>query len=184
MHTFHRSATVHGVKTAIFRVGTAERGDVFMCIARARYQNEQRAVVEVDASKFLGLWRNEPHSLHEGLSHGSIRSWKHDPRFADIDCAFQRGELDPVTVPDVQCAVRVERHPVWKRNWFFIRTLRGYEKRKSPYVSISKGITRTIWLLACGARVFPVECSLEQARMLANLAGRPGAGVASLDELC
>jgi hypothetical protein len=96
MRTFHKVANFYGVDAAVFRVPTFERGDVFMRISRTRYRNDQRAVVEVDSQKFLGLWRNEPYSIHQGISSGTILSWKLATEFPDVDVAFQHGEADPV----------------------------------------------------------------------------------------
>ncbi|MGC5887793.1 plasmid fertility inhibition factor family protein, partial [Ralstonia pseudosolanacearum] len=45
------------------------------------------------------------------------------------------------------------------------------------------GVTRIVWLLTQGARVFPVACAIGQADLLCELAGVPGSNWCRADEL-
>ena len=38
---------------------------------RAKYNAEKHAIVEVDAERFLALWR-QPHSSREDVAHGTL----------------------------------------------------------------------------------------------------------------
>lgn len=51
-------ATNGNARDALFRVSTLA-GYAFMCVSSTNYQNEARAVVEVDCAQFLALWLRE-----------------------------------------------------------------------------------------------------------------------------
>lgn len=180
MRTFHKLTTFGGIRAAVFRISTIDRGNFFMCVSRT---NHEHAVVEVDAHRLLSLWRSEPFSIHTGISHGTALSWKQDYKFADAETGFLHGEINPVPLADVSCYVSKKRSPIWRRHLFFFKKIQGYEWQETPYATIGNGITRTIWLMAFGAKVFPVKCSMKEAPLLQQLAGLPGGNFQSVDTL-
>jgi len=63
---------------------------------------------------------------------------------------------------------------VWKRHFLFIKEYMGRQVvKRTPYIGFTDGVTRTIWLLAYGAKCFPVMCRTENAELLQLMAGFP-----------
>ncbi|WP_418627472.1 plasmid fertility inhibition factor family protein, partial [Anaerosinus sp.] len=85
---------------AVFCIPT-NRGNLFMCVYRTPALNEERFVVEVDANKFLYLWRNTTNDGHSIIARGTISKWKNDRKFIDAEDGFLRGETNPVPLADV-----------------------------------------------------------------------------------
>jgi hypothetical protein len=183
MQTFHRVATVFNSPNAIFRVRTRDRGDVFMRIGRTSYENDRRAVVEVDADRFLDLWRRDPYEAHADVSRGNPTTWVRDRKFSYAEEGFAGGESNPVPLADVDCTIHIEQRPLYRSRFLVFRKRVGYEREDIPHVSFTDGITRTIWLLTHGARVFPVMCSVSEAPLLQQLAGLPGGSFRTVDQL-
>jgi hypothetical protein len=183
MQTFHGRVTLFNSLNAVFRVPTLDRGEVFMRIARTNYCNDARAVVEVDADRFLALWRQDVDGLHADIANGNARTWVGDRKFPDAEDGFAQGEANPVPLADVGCEIRALRKPVYRSSFGLFSRFAGYEQENVPVVSFTNGVTRTIWLLAHGARVFPVMCSSQDAPLLQRLAGLPGGNWCTVDEL-
>jgi hypothetical protein len=165
-----RKTFLHGLKlTAIYRVVTVTKGPVFMRIDATNYQNEKRAVVIVDAVKFLNAWRANAGPAWLGTLHAMIdptrRRWFGGPG---------RDKWLPYL-----------SKASWYSDYKFLRAERGYSHcENSPVplarvgpgiadgsVSFTNGITRTLWLLAHDVLAFPVECAVESAAHLQNLVG-------------
>ena len=157
----------------LFRVPTA-RGDVYMRVDRREWRKKSRSVVEVDAGKFLALWRNAPGSIHRDVSFGSPVSWVRNSKFDHAHRGFSRGLGSPVPLADIGCAMRSEHTPIIEKCFLFFQKTVGYASHVSPYVSFTDGITRTIWLMSHGATYFPVECPTEEAGLLQDAAGLQG----------
>ncbi len=149
---------------------------------RSNYLNDERAVVEVDAEKFLTLWR-QPLSSHPEIATGNPMTWPSDHKFQWPDKHFAEGIVNPVPLADVSVRIATTRTPVWREKYFFWKELERVEVTETPALSFSDGITRTIWLLSFGAKRFPVKCSLKEAPLLQALAGISGGRFRTIDEL-
>ena len=165
---------IFGVNTFVFRVPTRARGDVFMRVDRSGTVSKPRAVVEVDSSKFLALWRAEPYSIHSDVSSGNPETWPRDRKFHDAEKGFLEGETNPVPLADVNCHLESERHAVYETQFWFFRKVSGYRTTEMPYACFDNGITRTIWLMTYGASHFPVLCEASEAPRLQTHAGATG----------
>jgi hypothetical protein len=184
MQTFRETRDFWGTSAAVFQVPTTERGDVFMRISRTNYGNNERAVVEVDGDKFLSLWRSEPYSIHADIAHGTPLTWEKDYKFHHAEDGFSRGPENPVPLATVTCEVHKEKLPIWEKHFFFFKKKVGYRELETPYVAFSNGITRTIWLMTFGAKIFPVECSsIREAELLQTYAGVVGGHIKTIDSL-
>lgn len=181
MQTFIGVQQVHHFQAAVFQVPT-RRGDVFMYEQRSNYMNDERAVVEVDAEKFLTLWR-QPFSSHPEVASGTPETWPTDSKFHWSEKHFMEGRKNPVPLAQVSCRIVTEQNPVWRRKFGIFKSLVSIETIESPSLHFTDGITRTIWLLTFGAALFPVECSVVDAPLLQKLAGASGGGFATVDEL-
>jgi hypothetical protein len=146
---------VHGVETAVYEVKLPRGGSVFMSVERTNYMNDQRTVVIVDAERFLEVWRTSakiyPYTT-EQIALQSPAEWKTDYKYNHAVDGFSRGESNPVPLAKL---------------WVTPDQGAG----KPQQIGFTNGITRTIWLLANGAKSFPIECNTESAAMLHALAG-------------
>ncbi len=183
MQTFYKRAMVFSTPSAIFRVPTRDRGDVFMRIGRTNYENDRRAVVEVDAEKFLDLWRRDPYGAHADVSRGNLATWIKDRKFSGAEDGFADGVRNPVPLADVCCEMHIAQMPLYRSRFLLFRNRVGYERDDIAHVSFTDGITRTIWLLTHGARVFPVMCRASDAPLLQQLAGLPGGSYCTVEQL-
>lgn len=156
--TFDGVRRVHYSLAAVFRVATA-RGDVFLYESGDHQGGSNRAVVEVDAARFLAAWRH-PRSSHPEVAHRTVAEWRQDYKYASIDDAFQRSEACPLALPEL-----------------------GLRSRTEPCIGFNDGVTRTLWLLANGAHAFPVTCSMSEAATLHAVAGSPGSRFLSVAQL-
>lgn len=146
---------------AVFCIHT-NRGNLFMCVSRTPALNEERFVVEVDANKFLDLWRNTTNDAHFIIAQGTISEWKNDRKFIYAEDGFLQGQTNPVPLADVSIGM----------------------SKNTPYINICDGITRTIYLLSLKAEKFPVECyGIEQAQLLQKFAGLENGKFKSVQEL-
>lgn len=181
MKTFYKiGARPGGAKCAIFRVST-DRGDQFLCTDTT---SDNYSVVEVDSQYFIEMWRNDFYDAHKDVSRGSPETWVKDYKFKDAEEGFAWGESNPVPLADVHCAVRSEAKDVWKRRYLFFREYVGQQiVKRVPYIGFTNGITRTIWLLAYGAKCFPVMCRTDNAELLQLMAGLPDGQPKKISEL-
>lgn len=172
---------IHYGHGAMFEVPT-EQGSVYMCATRSNYENEKRAVVVVDAEKFLALWRREG-SSHDDIAHQGPEKWPTDRKYKDAVDGFSRGQENPVPLALVHCYEQAER--IWKYapTFFGFHKRVGTEVRIQATLSFTNGITRTIWLMTTGAKAFPVECDTKSAALLQALAGFEGEQYKTIAEL-
>ncbi len=159
--TFLRLAHVNHARRAVFRIPTAARGDVYLS-ARA---SDGQSIVEVDAQRLLTLWR-QPGTRLAALAYGDAHSWREDNKFADAEAGFAKGEANPVPLASVTCAR-------WTRPG----------AAPATHFDFINGVTRTIWLLAHGAEVFPLVCPSRDAALLQAVAGAAGGGCVPADQL-
>lgn len=181
MQTFIGIRQIHHFQGAVFQIPTL-RGDVFMYEECSNCMNRERAVVEVDAEKFLRLWR-QPFSSHMEIAEGDPTTWPNDRKFHWPDMHFAEGIKNPVPLASVSCGIVTTETPVWRRKFVFFKELERVDVADSPALSFTDGITRTIWLLTFGAKHFPVKCSAQDAPLLQELAGVPGGRYQIIDEL-
>jgi len=181
MKTFHKIETLpDGRKRAVFRVAT-DRGDQYLCTDT---ESEDFSVVEVNAGHFLELWRNDAYEPHRAVAQGNPETWIRDDKFHDAEAGFAHGEVSPVPLALVNCAIRNEAKNVWKRRYVFFREYAGQQVvKRVPYITFTNGVTRTIWLLTYGAKCFPVMCKTENADLLQLMAGLPDGKSQTVKEL-
>lgn len=175
MLTFDSLAWINHGRKAVFAVETASKGTVYMSQGRGR---ASLSVVEVDAERLLKLWRDAG-IAETYLAHGDVASWRADRKYRSVDACYSSGRGNPVPLAFVSCGEAQSPSTVWK--W------RGGRVERQSHTRIvfgfSDGITRTIWLLANGAKVFPVLCSSRDAARLKALAGAIGGGSSAVDDL-
>ncbi|CAK7053932.1 MAG: hypothetical protein BACD_02605 [Bacteroides rodentium] len=183
MKTFHKiGKRPNGNRCAIFRIST-DRGDQFLC-TDTEPESEDFSVVEVDTNHFLEMWRNDTYAPHLDASQGNPATWVKDDKFHDAEAGFAHGESNPVPLALVTCAIRNEAKNIWKRRYFFFKEYAGQQiVKRVPYITFTNGITRTIWLLAYGAKCFPVICETKNADLLQLMAGLPDGKPQTLQKL-
>jgi len=181
MRTFIGVQQVHHFQAAVFQIPTS-RGEVFMYEELSSYMNSERAVVEVDAEKFLNLWR-QPFSSHPEVANGTPQTWPNDSKFHWPDEHFMEGLKNPVPLAQVSCRMVARQNPLSQRKFGLFKSLESIETIQSPSVHFTDGVTRTIWLLTFGAERFPVECPVEDAPLLQKLAGVSGGSFTPVDQL-
>lgn len=162
-------------RIAVYAVRVAQ-GEVFMKVEDTPYMNHERAVVHVDAERFMRLWQKDPSPVHHEWAFGNEASWRADRKFPKAVEGFSYGELNPVPLANVFCesvAMNSERS--------FLQKLFG--QPPSMYVGVTNGITRTIWLLSHGCKAFPVECNIAGALALHQLAGASATLPKTVEEL-
>jgi hypothetical protein len=182
MLLLHEITEIHHSPGAVFRVPTETHGDVYMCVTRSNYQNGDRAVVEVDAARFLDLWR-KPHSSHLDVAIGNPSTWPSDRKFEDANDGFSRGETNPVPLAELDCRMALDESPVFERRLLLFKKQVGVNRVETECIGITNGVTRLIWLLTAGAKSFPVECRTKNAALLQRLAGRPDNDFVTVDAL-
>ena len=152
------------------------QGEVFMKVEDTPYLKHERAVVHVDAERFMRLWQKDPSPLHHEWAVGNEASWRADLKFPKAVEGFSFGEVNPVPLASVFCESTA---PDNERT--FLQRLFG--QSPSMYVGVTNGITRTIWLLSHGCKAFPVECNITGALVLHQLAGASAILPKTVEEL-
>lgn len=167
---------------AVFELDNSHQ-KAFMSVKRTNHLNERRAVVMVDAEKFLKLWQAEVASIHSFQSHGTPDTWKADRKYHLAADGFSKGIDNPVPLAYVSClSQNVPARKLPKPWWRFWAQPTFAPAHRLEYVAFTNGVTRTIWLLANGFSEFPVECSCDEASRLRELAGT-GAPFKTVEEL-
>lgn len=157
---------------AIYRIETAKGGPVYMRTS-LHGQADHRAVVIVDAAKFLAAWQEASRErlLKNGVLSGPDNlpfldesGWRADYKFSKAKDGFAQGIDNPVPLAEVGPF----RSP----------------DAKGPYaIGVTNGMTRTIWLLANGAQAFPVECSATSAQAIHANVGLKEFPVCTVEQL-
>lgn len=172
MLTWQENRSIYFTECAVFRIPTGKRGDVYMRAERPNYNADKNAVVEVDAERFVALWR-QPHSSHGDVAHGTPETWPGDYKYQDAEDGFAHGADNPVPLAEVSCGRATSDIIEVRRRFFLFKEEVVVAPRDLPWLGFTSGVTRTIWLLTQGATVFPVECSIDEASELQELAGLP-----------
>lgn len=140
-----------------------------------RDESDAYAVVDLDAQRFLALWRAHPESYTYDVACGSPATWPNDRKWQNAVDAFEPGRSNPVPLAIVSLSpafTRV-RAPLWPPHWGRGTVVRELNRLGAGFVD---GVTRTIWLLTHGATSFPVLIRPEAADDLHGLAGLSGRG--------
>jgi hypothetical protein len=182
MLTWQENRSIHFTECAIFRIPTSKHGDVYMRAERPNYNAEKHAVVEVDAERFLALWR-QPHSSHEDVARGTPATWPSDRKYEDAAGGFAHGAENPVPLAEVSCGYDTSETIEVRRRFLLFKQEVVIAPSGLPWLGFTNGVTRTIWLLTQGAAVFPVDCSVDEASELQKLAGVPGGRPVLLSDL-
>ena len=128
------------------------------------------AVVLVDASRFVQLWRS-PQSSHRDVALLDEATWPTDYKFQEAVDGLSHGAENPAPLAEVSCGV-VSRDVFERRRLFLWWTKDVMVARQGEvFLSFTNGITRTMFLLANGAKEFPVRCERSTANLLCKLAG-------------
>ena len=172
---------VHHFRAAVFEIDT-DIGPVYMHQERQNYNSESTAVVEVDAQKFLNLWRL-PDSYLQEIALGNPSTWVQDRKFNDAMDGFSKGLSNPVPLAECKCFLVEKKTEIWERKMLVFKKVVAINIDHHPALSFINGVTRTIWLLSHGAKSFPVNCSIHYAPLLQELAGLEGSHYMSIDSL-
>lgn len=144
------------------------------------YGDDERCVVVVRSEAFVKLWRQNPRGIHFDVASKDPVTWPLDYKYAFAERGFAVGEANPVPLANVACH---------ESSAGILRTDQiAFDKSSScrslPSLSISNGVTRSIWLMSNGATLFPVSCRLsENANLLAKEAGVPDFPVQTVEQL-
>jgi hypothetical protein len=137
-----------------------------------RHDANNKVVVDVDADRFLALWRAHPESGTYDVACGDASTWPLDHKWHYAADGFAPGRVNPVPTALVWCDRAYKRvpAPIWPPYWG-----RGtiFKALDCWGVGFTDGVTRTIWLLAHQAVSFPVTISEQSAHLLQELAGTP-----------
>lgn len=154
---------------AVFGVATSA-GVQYMKLRRDEF--DAHAVVDVDAQRFLALWRAHPASYTYDIACGSPATWPQDRKWQNAVDAFCPGRSNPVPLAIVSLSPAFERvrAPWWPPHWGRGTVVRELGCLGAGFVD---GVTRTIWLLTHGATSFPVLIDIDAADELQRAAGLP-----------
>lgn len=128
------------------------------------------AVVLVDAARFVQLWR-APYSSHREVAILDERTWPSDYKYQEAVEGFSHGAENPVPLAEVSCDRLPHDIVEYRRRLFLFKSEVVVARKGEAVLGFTNGITRTIFLLANGAKQFPVRCELNSAKLLFELAG-------------
>ncbi|MEC5408438.1 hypothetical protein VOM14_23070 [Paraburkholderia sp. MPAMCS5] len=147
-------------RCAVFQIPTANFGTVFMRVSPPT-EDTTIAVVEVDADRLLEQWQRTEGTSEDCRDTSGV-FWPSDEKFAAAELGFMEGQFDPVPLAVMACRKNGDG---------------------APHLSLTDGVTRTIWLLTAGATVFPVSCRIDDATELQKCAGAAGSRVRTTADL-
>ncbi|QPB42873.1 plasmid fertility inhibition factor family protein [Rodentibacter haemolyticus] len=156
----------------IFEFQTKDNRLVYMKHPIFQSPNDELKLVFVQAEKFLNMWQNMQYPQEYHLSTGNEEEWRKDYKFHHAEKGFSIGRENPVPLAEVSCKEYIKRTPIYKKHFLWFNKLIGYSEEHIAECSFINGITRTIWLLANGIKLFPVYVyNQESAILLAKHAG-------------
>jgi hypothetical protein len=129
---------IHAEYCYVYEIELPNKNLVYMDAISKNYGNDETYAIIVISDVFLKFWKNVPknNQIEYALSHGDKNSWTPDYKYNQAKEGFKRGKDNPVPIPKIK-----------------------YIDDITPnYITVSD-CTRTIWLLANGALLFPVECT-------------------------
>lgn len=138
-------------------------GTVYM---RTNLSNQSNYyIIMADRERFLASWKNQ-HDQEPQLTQGGENEWRADYKFQDAEKGFAEGYENPVSLADASCSILKDKGAPISR------------------VGFTNGITRTIWLLANDAKVFPISTSgREDAELMQRCIGVRGCEPIAISEL-
>lgn len=171
-----------GGNAAVYAVHSPAFGAVFMQVRRDDDAQNPRAVVIADAQRLVQAWRaaagawgqghanrwldQARHLLGQGpalgrdrwLAYLSAAAWARDSRSLASGRAFGAGPVQPVPAATMGLAHGGGLHVI-------------------------SGVGQILWLLAGGARAFPIECHAAHARHVAAAVGIPNSYAVSVESI-
>ncbi|SOZ12788.1 plasmid fertility inhibition factor family protein [Cupriavidus taiwanensis] len=157
-------------------------GDIVFRVERDSSRDDARAVVIVEASRFLAIWQREPGFQYGSLLQDASQAWRADPRFEEAAAQCRGSAQLPIPIPRVQCL----RH-MGERIRDTRRLLRRPQDANGAhtywFAVVDSGAYHLIWMLEQGVIALPVECDVSQAFKLQQAAGLPGTDPATVPEL-
>lgn len=183
MKTFQKLVVRNDRINADFCIELSSHPPVFMRVIEKNYLNSERAVIEVDASRFLDFWRLNATSGQKQFANCGIAAWKQDRKFQDAEDGFARGEDDPVPTANIEYCETIREIAVKKKTFLFGSKIDQVEKITNCSLEITNGITRIMWLLVHGATAFPVECNINNAEELCKHIGSSNVSVTTVQKL-
>ncbi len=167
--------------TFLFAVDTRGGPPAYMRVDSELLGDDERCVVVVRAEAFVQLWRQNIRGIHLDVAMRDPATWPLDYKYAFAERGFAAGEGNPVPLADVACHQDSSASTVSCDQSAFDGTS---SIRSPPYLSISNGVTRSIWLMSNGASLFPVECRVkDRADLLAAEAGALGFSTQTVEQL-
>lgn len=175
--------TSSAVPALLFRLPSTSAGEIVLRLAgQAPSQDAARAVVFVEASRFMTLWQQEPGFQYRQFLEEPPFTWLADPKLTEAAAQCRDSARMPIPLPQVQCL----RHMAER-----VQDVRRLRRRPQDlqgaqtywFAVVDKGAHHLIWMLAQGVPVFPVECDVTQAFRLHQAAGLPGTEPSTMPEL-
>lgn len=146
-------------RKAVWSIPLRDGGEAFVSASKYAGINDEIYVVEVDADRFYYHWLKS--TLETGGDCVPVEKMPEDRKYRHAEEGFAEGRKNPVPLAEVN----------------------ANELFGKDHVGFSNGVTRSFWLLAHGAKSFPVEVhGQESAQRLHRLAGT-GQGPKTLEEL-
>ncbi|WP_322805349.1 hypothetical protein SO574_23555 (plasmid) [Vibrio alfacsensis] len=149
----------YGRKYAVFHIPITN-GTVFM--KQQIHLSEKNAfyIVYVDRMRFESVWFKGNSQVAPELARGNENAWRNDYKFHLAEKGFSHGITNPVSLAKLQSNTRY------------------------PKISFIDGITRTVWLMANGAKEFPVfSYDIDNAHRLHDYIGVRNAPFVSNNDL-
>lgn len=157
------------LEVATFEV-MLESGRTVHMQAQLPHEEDYFVVVMVDAGRFVELWR-QPLSRNRDVALNTPETWPQDYKYGGAVDGFSHGAENPVPLAEVSCWRSTSDIVEYESHFYFFKRKVVVARAGDPCLSFVNGITRTIYLLANGAKSFPVLCERRAADLLVELAG-------------
>jgi hypothetical protein len=137
-----RSVRIAGYENTVWEIELPHRPPVFMSFVKTDVYQP----IFIGSTLLLDLWKREPANHGKGLAFGNQTSWRSYLKFDCAERGFASGQSNPVPLPTL--LIEVVREIV---------------------TASVEGQTRTIWLLANGCALLPMQCKPQDAEILRRL---------------
>lgn len=171
-------SNIYGERKIVFTVPLPHKQPVFMSLKVSEYENNPHGFFFVNSEKFLRLWRANKYDSYERIADGKPETWRNDRKFSYAAEGFSLGRENPVPLANISFGASV--HSIVSYN--FLCFGKKSTPEEIPFISITNGITRTIWLLSQGCEAFPVKCEISSARDLYRIAAADSANFYTTDD--
>lgn len=171
-------------QSVVFAIAIAKpvASRVFMEITQSGDASERHAVVFVDKDKFVTAWRREPYDFNKAAAHGMLDDPKLTAKYKAVESDFARSHEQPLALAYVVCRIPEEKKMERASDATCGRQYVSPPTR-SCYVDFNDGVTRTAWLIANGARAFPVRIDVSETIALHDEAGLPEMPPLTIEQL-